>query len=345
MRRPYIDAMVGIPYIQPGAAGGTISPVQLNAGTEYSGCVLRVPPNLNGKVLKSFSFYVTAKAAGDQTVTGSCETVTAIYPTGSAYGGSASGNVTVTASGQSFTVTLGTGATLTAGEIFALKLSTSGDVTVSNRATGWFPPQADNYSYTVLNTGSDSSSAGNPIFALYDDGGNILDFPSVIHGCELSSAVNLATSGSTYGVMGFTMPFTARAIGLIAVADLNNSNDAFGISKNGISLTESVFSDITAGRRATGISGNWIALTPVLLKEGETYQAYMKAGNTTNSTLNYFRFATESLKNVNKCLGGVSAKYFTGATLDALTEDVQRVPMMQVICDRIYPPAPLIGSL
>jgi len=288
--------------------------------------------------LTKIGFYV-GSVTSSQTLKVELQTVslTTGEPTGTLYGGSAKGTQASPSANTYYEVTLGTAATVTAGDYIAVVIefdSTIGNLQIRYVRTG---AVVDNTGYpgVMIRTGgswSNQTEAWPICHFVYSGTPNIFDsnmcFP--INDCFEHSA-----GGGATAQMGlkFTMPFKARMTGAYLAYRPRGDNTmkllkADNTVLDSISLDENVWGSTTSHR--------WTFLplsAPVILDKGSTYR-YVTMNTGSNAQ---FLYGLKFLN--NDILGAWTAKdaYYSHRTDtgSAWNDETTWAPYIQLMFDQV----------
>lgn len=295
----------------------------IDASGERAAAILKVPKT--GIITKVG--FLTRTVTTSQTLRVSLETVTNGDPSGTLYGGSAAGTQTAPASNTFYTVTLGTAATATKGDLIAVVIdfdSTVGSVNIGAIGLGCIFPYCD------LFTTSWTRSNLSPVISLeYNDGSY------EYMGTMPMSALNLTwlDSGSTPDewALQFSLPFPTRAIGCWIHVDGDNPFDV--VLYEGTTELTSVSLD--ANIRGLNADAVYIFIpfaTAQSLSANTTY--YLAIKPTTTSTVRIASFDVAASAVMGCFLGGTNFVLATRADSGAWsTTDTSR-PFMGIVVDQ-----------
>jgi len=261
----------------------------IDATGEESGCVFRVPKT--GSIHKVGIRFGTVTTADPMGI--GLETVSAAgYPTGTEYGGSSSGTITIAnVTSNAFRLTtLGVDASATAGDIIAYTVSftsTVGSVNIAGPGTNVRNP---GISYYVAFNGTPvwSRSSAQCILALeYSDGSygysDELAFP---YGTTTNVAFSSTTNPNERGLK-FQIPFAASVAGVsfYTSAAIGPSTVTF-YDSDGTTILSQVNVDTNTVITGTGNQFYIDFPTAVAVLANTNYRIGLRAINTNNTSLN-----------------------------------------------------------
>lgn len=300
----------------------------IDASGEKYAAVFRVPKTGN---ITKVMFRVIA-ATTPQTLRASLQTVDMATgePTGTLYGGSASGTQTSPAANTSYLVTLGTQASATAGDYVALVVEF--DSTVGNMSIGCVAGAAYGLPYGALYTGTWAKTADTPIAAIeYDDG----SYPTIF-GIPYSGSSTVAVSFSSSTTSGsggderglrFSVPFPCSLFGMIVSMNIAAGADFdFVVYDEGSNVIASQSFDGNVCITGTALQKVHCQFSsPVNLLPNATYRATIKPTTTTSLSMYEFNFlstaAMESFYRGNR--GYRTVRTDGGAWTDTTTAGYQ----------------------
>jgi hypothetical protein len=236
-------------------------------------------------------------------------------PTTTAYGGMTTGSATFNAF-QTKTVTLGTSASATKGDIVACVFQVTA-FTAGTFSIGYMSETVANYlfPYAAINTGSWSKlTTARPIVGLKYSGG---DYPLTL-GMDSANIVTTVLSSSQSPSMVFKPTSDVQLLALASRFTVNVANASYNyyVSDNVTGRLQTNLLD-TAKISAAGMTGYWLFTPPVTLSRDVTYNIGVEVNSGSgNTNIDSFSSVTSSTA-WNEQATGLNSSRVTAATAGA----------------------------
>lgn len=317
------------PAPMPGIAGSIgLGSLVIDAAGEKAGVIFQVPKT--GTISK-IGFRLGAVTTA-QTLRVGLYTVSAGDPTATAYGGMTVGTQAAPAANTSYTVSLGTGATATIGNVVAAVIefdSTAGNLAVST-ITGSFST-SNLFPYATHYTTAWAKQVVVPVLWVEYSDGSYAHIPNIIPASAVSELTfNSGTAGADeYGLL-FSLPFPARLRGFGGFVNQAGTYEAILYSGT-TALTTETLTALETGASAARYNAH-ILSTSYAITANTTYRFALRPTTTTSIVLAYYDVTAAAV--FNQTDGGTGFHMCQRLDQGAWTDTTTRRPLISLQFDQ-----------